>query len=75
MDPVCTGAGQFTLDKFDVGGTLLFPTSGSRGGRQTESKKTAVTAKMLIFFIEFISLKKAAALLWILARPVNVKET
>ena len=59
MDPVRTGAGQFTLGKFDVGGTLLFPTGGSRGGRQTESKKTAAPAKMLIFFIEFISLKKS----------------
>ena len=59
MDPVRTGAGQFTLGKFDVGGTLLFPTGGSRGGRQTESKKDSRDGKNVDFFIEFISLKKS----------------
>ena len=49
MDPVRTGAGQFTLGKFDVGGTLLFPTGGSQGGRQTESKKDSRDGKNVNF--------------------------
>ena len=49
MDPVRTGAGQFTLGKFDVGGTLLFPTGGSRGSRQTGSKKDSPDGKNVDF--------------------------
>ena len=49
MDPVCTGAGQFTLGKFDVGGTLLFPTGGSQGSRYTESKKDSRDGKNVNF--------------------------
>ena len=52
MDPVRTGAGQFTLGKFDVGGTLLFPTGGSRGGRQAKSKNDSRDGKNVDFFRE-----------------------
>ncbi len=60
MDPVRTGAGQFTLGKFDVGGTLLFPTGGSRGGRQTESKKDSRDGKN-VNFIYWIYLPKKSS--------------
>ena len=50
MDPVRTGAGQFTLSKLDVDDTLLFPTGGSRGGRQTERKKDSRDGKNVDFF-------------------------